>query len=168
MAAPVIRRLGLPAWHPAVLLATWFGVGLLPVAPGTWGSLAALPVAWVIAAHWGAAGLLGAAAMVFAVGCWAAGVVVVASGVKDAGSIVIDEVAAQWVVLAAAPVEPAAYILGFLLFRVADILKPWPASWADRRVSGGFGVMLDDIIAALYAAALLSVLLLLGRLVLGT
>jgi phosphatidylglycerophosphatase A len=106
--------------------------------------------------------------MVFAVGCWAAGVVVVARGVKDAGSIVIDEVAAQWVVLAAAPVEPAAYILGFLLFRVADILKPWPASWADRRVSGGFGVMLDDIIAALYAAALLSVLLLLGRLVLGT
>jgi phosphatidylglycerophosphatase A len=59
------------------------------------------------------------------------------------------------------------YALGFLLFRVADILKPWPASWADRRVGGGFGVMLDDAIAAVYAAALLVLILSLWRLLLG-
>jgi phosphatidylglycerophosphatase A len=157
-AAPVVRRLGLPFWHPAVLLATWFGAGLLPVTPGSWGSLAALPFAWWIDARWGAVGLLAGSAVVFAVGCWAAGVINRASGVKDAGAIVIDEVAAQWVVLTVAPRHPLAYLAGFLLFRVADILKPWPASWADSRVGGGFGVMIDDIIAALYAASVLAVL----------
>jgi phosphatidylglycerophosphatase A len=167
MRAPVVRRLGLPVWHPAVLLGTWFGAGLLPVSPGTWGSLAALPFGWLIAARWGAAGLIAGAAMVFAVGCWAAGAIGRASGLKDAGAIVIDEVAAQWLVLVAAPLHPAPYAAGFLLFRVADILKPWPASWADRRVGGGFGVMLDDVIAAVYAGLLLALIVSLWRLTLG-
>jgi phosphatidylglycerophosphatase A len=167
VAASVLRRLGLPVWHPAVVLATWFGAGLLPVAPGTWGSLAALPFAWVIGGRWGAAGLLVAAGCVFALGWWASEIIGRASGLKDPGAIVIDEVAAQWVVVAVAPTDLAAYILGFFLFRIADILKPWPASWADRRLRGGLGVMLDDIIAALYAGALLAALLSVGRLVFG-
>jgi len=167
MRASIVRRLGLPFWHPAVLLGTWFGAGLLPVSPGTWGSLAALPFGWALAACWGAAGLVGGAALVFAVGCWAAGAIGRASGLKDPGAIVIDEVAAQWLVLAVAPLHPAPYAMGFLLFRVADILKPWPASWADRRVGGGFGVMLDDVIAAIYAGLLLALIVALWRLILG-
>ena len=151
--APAGRRprLGLPFRHPAVLIGTWFGAGLLPAMPGTWGSLAALPFAWAIAALAGAPGLLAAAAIAFAVGCWAAGAVCRALGAEDPGALVIDEVAAQWLVLAAAPLSLPAYAAGFLLFRLADILKPWPARWADRAVHGGFGVMLDDMLAGLYA-----------------
>ena len=167
MTTSVVRRLGLPFWHPAVLLATWIGAGLLPVTPGTWGSLAALPFAWVIQSRWGDLGLLVAALLVFAVGCRVSGIVAQASGVKDAGAIVIDEVAAQWLVLTAAPLDPVGYTLGFLLFRVADILKPWPASWADRHVGGGLGVMLDDVFAAIYAGGVLSAIILAGRFILG-
>jgi phosphatidylglycerophosphatase A len=157
LTASVRRRLGLPPWHPAVVLGTWFGSGLLPVTPGTWGSLAALPFAWVIQGSWGGMGLVVAATLVFAIGCWASSVIIAASGVKDPGSIVIDEVAAQWLVLAVAPRLVAIYVVGFLLFRVADILKPWPASWADRRVPGALGVMLDDVVAAVYAGGLLAI-----------
>jgi phosphatidylglycerophosphatase A len=154
--------LGLPFRHPAVLLATWFGAGLLPKAPGTWGSLAALPFAWFIQARWGAAGLAIAALIAFLVGWWAADIVVRASGVKDAGAIVIDEVAAQWLTLVPVPLDPLLYALGFVLFRIADIVKPWPASWADRRVGGGLGVMLDDVFAAAYAGGVLCLVILLG------
>jgi phosphatidylglycerophosphatase A len=150
------HRLGLAPWHPAVILGTWFWSGLLPAAPGTWGSLAALPFAWLIQQQWGAAGLVLGAAVVFGAGCWATATILRASGLKDPGAIVIDEVAAQWLVLAAAPPSVAAYAIGFFLFRVADILKPWPASWADRHLPGAFGVMVDDIISALYAGILLA------------
>jgi phosphatidylglycerophosphatase A len=159
-AAPT--RLGLPFRHPAVLLATWFGVGFLPIAPGTWGSLAALPLAWLIAATWGKFALGAATLAVFASGCWAAGRVASTGGVKDPGCVVIDEVVGQWLVLAVAPTKIAAYGIGFLLFRIADIAKPWPASWADRAVPGGVGIMLDDIFAALYAAAAILLLLRFG------
>lgn len=145
------ERTGLPLRHPAMLLATWFGIGLVPRAPGTWGSLAALPFAWGISLLGGAGGLALAALALFAIGCWAAGIVARAGGVRDPGFIVVDEVAAQWLVLAAAPRDLLAYGLGFALFRIADIAKPWPASWADRTVHGGLGIMLDDIFAAVYA-----------------
>lgn len=152
-------RLGLPRRHPAVMVATWFGVGLLPLAPGSWASLAALPCAWMIRGLFGIAGLSVAAVIVFVAGCWAAGILVKASGVGDPRAIVIDEVAGQWFVLLAAPRDPVAYALALLLFRTFDIWKPWPVRWADRHVRGGFGIMLDDLLAALYAAPLLVVLL---------
>lgn len=157
----------LPSLHPAALLATWFGAGLLPRAPGTWGSLAALPFAWVIAELFGQAALLIAAAVVFFVGWWAAEQVGRASGVGDEGSIVIDEVAGQWLTLAVAPPTAVAYVLGFLLFRLFDITKPWPASTAERRLPGGLGVMADDIVAAVYAAAVLYLLLAIGSALFG-
>jgi phosphatidylglycerophosphatase A len=141
------------------VLATWCGTGLLPITPGSWGSLAALPFAWAIRSLWGATGLALAAAMVFVVGWWAAATVAKASGIEDPGAIVIDEVAAQWLVLLAAPLSPLAWGLAFLLFRTFDIWKPWPVRWADRHIHGGLGIMLDDILAAVYAALLLSVLL---------
>lgn len=142
-------------WHPAKLLATWFGAGLLPWTPGTWGSLAALPFAWVIDSRTGTFGLLAAAAMVFLVGLWATHVYEQRTGLKDPGAVVIDEVAAQWLTLAVVWPDPLLYGVGFVAFRLADIAKPWPANWIDRRVPGAIGSMLDDLVAAGYAAAAL-------------
>lgn len=157
----------LPPLHPAALLATWFGAGLLPWAPGTWGSLAALPFAWLIATLFGPASLVIAAAIVFVIGWWAAEQVGRASGIADQRTIVIDEVAGQWLTLAVAPPSAAAYVLGFLLFRLFDITKPWPASAAERNIPGGLGVMADDIVAGIYAAVLLYVLEAIRRLLFG-
>lgn len=145
----------LPVWHPAFLISTWFGAGLLPVAPGTWGSAAALPFAWLIVALGGQWALLGASIAAFIIGIWAAEIYGRRSGLKDAGPIVIDEVAGQWLTLVPAPLDPLIYLAGFLLFRAADIVKPWPAGWADRALDGGLGVMLDDVFAGLYAAGVL-------------
>jgi len=142
----------LPVWHPAFVLATWFGSGLLPKIPGTWGSAAALPFAWLIASYGGPWLLLAAAAVAFAAGIWAAGVYSRHTGIKDASPIVIDEVAGQWLTLAPFVPDPTTYLAGFVLFRVADIAKPWPANWADRSLDGGLGVMLDDLFAGAYAA----------------
>jgi phosphatidylglycerophosphatase A len=144
------------------VLATWFGVGLIPVAPGTWGSLAALPFAWVIHDLWGVLGLALGALIAFVGGCWAAGAFAKASGEVDPAAIVVDEVAAQWLVLIAAPLQPLAWALAFLLFRLFDIWKPWPVRWADRHVKGGFGIMLDDVLAAGCAVAALRVLMAIG------
>jgi phosphatidylglycerophosphatase A len=147
--------LGLPFRHPAVMLATWFGIGLLPIAPGSWASLAALPFAWGIRSLFGFAGLAAASAVAFCVGWWACGVVAKASAVEDPGAVVIDEVAGQWLVLLAAPRDLLAYALAFLLFRLFDSWKPWPARWADRHVKGGLGIVLDDLLAAVYAVLML-------------
>lgn len=149
----------LPLRHPAVLLATWFGTGLLPVMPGTWGSLAALPCAWAIRTLWGPAGLVIATGIIFAAGWWAAAKVAKASGVEDPPAVVIDEIAGQWATLLPAPLDPLPYTLAFCLFRVFDVWKPWPVRWADRHVRGGLGIMLDDMLAAVYAALALLVLL---------
>ena len=144
------------------MLGTWFGAGLLPVMPGSWGSLAALPCAWVIRSLWGVAGLAIAAVITFAAGCWAAGTIANKSGVKDPGAIVIDEVAAQWLVLLPAPLHPLPYVVAFVLFRIFDIWKPWPVGLADHRVHGGFGIMLDDLLAAVYAVLVFLVALMTG------
>jgi phosphatidylglycerophosphatase A len=156
-------RLGLPWWHPAALIATGFGVGLLPPAPGTWGALAAVPCACAIRVVGGPIALAAAAIIVFALGCWAAGRVARAGGEEDPGFIVIDEVAAQWLVLLAVPLDWRWYSAAFLLFRLFDITKPWPIRAVERRVAGGLGVMLDDVVAALYAV----LILLIGEGVLG-
>ena len=146
--------LGLSYWHPAALVATVGGIGLLPRAPGTWGSLAALIAAFVIHVCFGATGLAVATGLAFLIGWWAAWRYAEAAGEPDPDSVVIDEVAGQWLVLVFAPVEPGFYIAAFALFRLTDILKPWPVSWADQ-IGGGFGVMFDDIIAAIYATVAL-------------
>lgn len=144
---------GISFWHPATLIATWFGTGFLPKLPGTFGSLAALPFAWVIARELGPVGLAAAAAAAFAAGWWACGVLAAKGAEGDPSMIVIDEVAGQWLALVAAPTTPLAYVTAFALFRFFDILKPWPVDWAERRVRGPLGVMLDDLLAGLYAAA---------------
>lgn len=152
-------RIGLPLRHPASLLGTWFGAGLLPGPSGSWGSLAALPFAWAIESGFDRCGLALAAILLFWAGCRAADIIERESGVADHSAIVVDEVAAQWLVLAAVPRGFLAYLLGFALFRLFDIWKPWPISVADRRIKGGFGVMFDDVLAAYYAALVLTLLL---------
>ncbi len=142
----------LPAWHPAALIATGFGLGRLPIAPGTWASLAALPLAWLIHELAGTTGIALAGIAIGLIGIWASQVYVAHQRVQDPGEIVVDEIAAQLLVLTVVPLSLFSLALGFALFRVFDIVKPWPVSWADRSVKGGLGVMLDDLLAAAYAA----------------
>lgn len=144
--------------RPGILIATWFGAGYLPKAPGTWGSLAALPFAWYIVSYFGPWYLLIASVAVFILGIWAANDYMRVSKAHDPGPVVVDEVVGQWLTLVWVPTEITYYILGFLLFRVADIFKPWPANWADRKVGGGLGVMLDDVLAAIYSGVIVYVL----------
>jgi phosphatidylglycerophosphatase A len=144
---------------PAALIATWFGSGLLPGMPGTWGSLAALICAWPLIAWGGAVALPVATVAVFILGCWAAARYEAQSGRKDPGEVVVDEVAGQWIALLPLVLWPwgddamiAAALGSFLLFRLFDIWKPWPIGVFDRELSGGLGIMVDDVLAGLYAA----------------
>lgn len=143
---------GVRFWHPATLIATWFGTGLLPKLPGTWGSLAAVPVAWVIHRDFGPAALAAAAALAFLAGWWACERLRAAGAEGDPGVIVIDEVAGQWLALVVVPPDLLAYATGFALFRFFDIVKPWPVDWADEHIEGPLGIMVDDLLAGLYAA----------------
>ena len=137
------------------LIATWFGVGLVPGMPGTAGSLAALPFAWAIMTYLGPLGLAVAVAALFVVGVWASSRYARARGVADPGAIVVDEVVGQWLTLILVPPSLVNYAIGFALFRLFDVIKPWPISALDRSVKGGLGVMLDDLLAGVLAAILL-------------
>ncbi len=141
----------------ATLLATWFGSGNLPKAPGTWGALAALPFAWVIVTLAGSTGLLLAAILLFAAGCWAADGEAAMAGTRDPSWVVVDEVVGQWLTLVLVPLHLLDYLFGFLLFRLFDIWKPWPVNWSERRFGGGFGIMIDDVVAAAYAMAVFEI-----------
>ena len=146
----------------ALALATCFGIGDLPKAPGTWASLAALPLAWLIHNYLGMFALLAAALIVFFIGWWASSVYVAWTGTEDPAPVVIDEIAGQWLALVLA--DPARWwLLGFAMFRLFDILKPWPVSWVDRNVTGGLGVMLDDLLAGLYGGVVMAAILVLER-----
>lgn len=148
-----------------VLLATFFGAGLSPKAPGTAGSLAALPVAALI--HWtlGIYALAVATVLIFFLGWWISGKYLLLSAKSgDPKEVVIDEVAGQWLTLCLMPLMyigppegwmPWLYAASFAAFRLFDIWKPWPISWADRKLDNAFGIMFDDILAAIYAVILL-------------
>ena len=144
--------------HPAGWIACGFGSGLSPVAPGTVGSAVAL-LPWLglreLAWPWYALALIAA----FALGVWASNIAIARLRIADPGCIVWDEFVGQWIALA--PLLWFAHdwrsvLGGFALFRLFDIWKPWPVSWADRTVKGGIGVMLDDALAGLGAALLLA------------
>jgi len=140
-----------------ILLATWFGAGYAPAAPGTFGSLFALPVGWALANEGGVFALALATAGVSAIGVWAADAFMAQAGEHDPGPVVIDEVAGQWLAMLpmAAMLTWQAVAISFVLFRLFDIWKPWPISWADKNIDGGLGVMVDDIMAGIAAAACL-------------
>jgi len=135
------------------ILATWFGSGLSPKAPGTCGTIAALPFAAAITYFAGPWGLAVASVLVFFIGWLASNRYMEISGSgHDPGEIVIDEVAGVWIALLPAGLNPIGFLVGFILFRVFDILKPWPIGWLDEKVGGGLGVMLDDVAAGIVAA----------------
>lgn len=152
-------RPALPFFHPATLIATWFGAGLIRGAPGTWGSLAALPCAaglHLLAGPWG---LATATAVVTIAGVWASAHYAAALADGDPGTVVVDEVAGQWLALVPLPLDPLWYAVAFALFRLFDIAKPWPISWLERTLTGGVGIMADDLTAGLAAGALTFALL---------
>ena len=147
---------GLRFRDPAALIATAGGAGLLPRFPGTWGSLVALPPAWIIAAYFGNLWLIPAAAVVFLAGLWASSRYLRLSDDADPAPIVVDEVAGQFLALAAVPPDLWWYAAAFALFRVLDIAKPGPVSWAERRLGGALAVMADDVVAGAGAFAILA------------
>ena len=143
---------------PTGFLACGLGSGLSPKAPGTAGSVAALVFAVpLVTLPWWAG--LGLVVLAFAVGCYLCGETSRRLGVHDHGGIVWDEFVGLWLVLLWIPFEPAWWVAAFVLFRLFDIVKPWPIRWLDRRVGGGFGIMIDDILAAVYALVPLLVVL---------
>ncbi|MBO1518437.1 phosphatidylglycerophosphatase A family protein [Oceanisphaera pacifica] len=143
--------------NPVHLLALGFGSGLSPIMPGTMGTLAAIPLYLLIqglSAPWYIAILV----LGFIVGMWICDVATKAIGQPDHGAIVWDEIIGFGITMFAAPAGVVWIVVGFVLFRIFDILKPWPIRWFDRRIHGGFGIMLDDVIAGLFALACLQLL----------
>ena len=130
------------------------GAGLAPRAPGTAGTAVAVPI-YVAMAGGPLAMYLVAVALVVAVGIWACGRTARELGVHDHPGIVLDEVAGFLVTMTALPLDWRWIVAGFVVFRILDIAKPWPISLFDRRVRGGFGIMLDDVIAGAFACAAL-------------
>ena len=142
---------------PVYFIAFGFGSGLMPVAPGTWGTLAAMPVYLLMAGlPWPVYLLL--VALAFGVGVWVSDIVSKDLGVHDYKGIVWDEVAGYLLTMFMAPQGFGWMLIGFLLFRLFDIWKPQPIGYIDQHVSGGLGIMLDDIIAAIPAALILQLL----------
>jgi len=137
---------------------------LAPKAPGTFGSLAAIPPAILIHYYIGNLGLVIAAIIVAIIGTVSCHYYLKATGGEDPKEVVIDEVAGMWLTLAIMPLTFKGYLLGFILFRFFDIIKPWPVSYADLRVPGAFGVMLDDILAGLYPVFILAVIMIICNL----
>ena len=135
-----------------VWLASWFGFGFIKPAPGTWGSLAAIPFGLIIYEFGGAPALAIAVIIVTIIGLWAADKFDKAMDGHDSKMIVIDEVAGQWIALIPAALNPLLIIIAFITFRFFDILKPYPISFIDKKVKGAWGVMGDDIIAGIFAA----------------
>lgn len=148
------------------LLATGFGAGFLPWAPGTWGTLLGAAIWWFAFAQAGAVTQLCAVVALALCSYWLLVALCSARRLGDDSAIVLDEVCGVWVALLFAPPSLGALAAGFALFRLFDIAKPWPVSWAER-VPGGLGVLLDDLIAGAMALTALQALWAIPRLVGG-
>ena len=143
--------------HIIMALATGFYVGMIPGAPGTWGSLAAI-LPWLFLKDLSLPSYLAVLVFVFVLGFFVSGSAEKILDRPDAGPIVIDEFLGMFITLTLAPPHPGAWILGFILFRIFDIFKPFPVSWFDRQIHGGIGIMMDDVVAGLYAFCSLQLL----------
>lgn len=140
----------------AHILSVWFGCGHVPKMPGTAGTIGAVPL-YLLLRPYGLHAVAIAAAIVTVVGIWSSSRVCARLGTKDPQIVCIDEVAGVLVAWLGAPVGWPGLIAGFVLFRVFDQLKPWPARLAERELRSGWGVMLDDVAAGVWAAGLLLV-----------
>ena len=133
----------------ALVLSTWFGTGLAPRIPGTVGSLAAVPLAAVLT-HLGAVWVGIALIVLIPLSIWSSDRSRVLLNKRDPSEVVIDEVAGLLLTLFLLPLSWVTILSGFMFFRFFDILKPFPIGWADKRVSGGIGIVLDDLLAGVY------------------
>jgi phosphatidylglycerophosphatase A len=139
---------------PVNFLAFGLGSGLAPFAPGTFGSIPGLVLFW-FTVDFGLYVQLGIAVLLTLSGVWICGESARRIGFHDHGGIVWDEITGMFITLLVAPLTPIGWLLAFVLFRFMDIVKPWPIRDLDHRLGGGVGIMLDDLVAALYAALLL-------------
>ena len=140
-----------------VLLATWGGVGFIPLAPGTMGTAAAVPL-FLLLSMLPLAIYVALLLFIALVACWVAGQ---AEGVfhqRDSRFVVVDEVVGFLVTMTALPASLSCIIAGFVLFRLFDVLKPPPIRLVERKVKGGYGVVLDDVVAGIYACVVLHLL----------
>jgi phosphatidylglycerophosphatase A len=158
-ASPTLRFL---VRHPAHFIALGFGSGLAPFAPGTFGTLVAIPVAAFLRAYASDAGFVTVIVLLFALGTWAADVTGRDLAVPDHGGIVIDEIVAFLIVLFFVGGDPLRQAFAFLLFRVFDIAKPPPIRQVDAALKNGVGVMVDDLLAAAYALFVFALVVRLG------
>ena len=143
--------------HPAHLLALGFGTGLSPIAPGTFGTLVAIPLYFLLAEWMDPAWILALCVILFLVGIWACDRTGHALGVADHGAINWDEIVAFLAVLVFVPPGWAWQLGAFVVFRAFDIAKPPPIRYFERTIKGGYGVMFDDLIAAFYTLLVLAV-----------
>jgi len=139
---------------PVHFLAFGLGSGASPRAPGTVGTLAAVPL-WYLLAQTPLAVYLLLVLVAFVIGIWLCGRTSREIGVDDHSGIVWDEFVGYWITMIALPVDWSWALAGFVLFRLFDILKPWPIGPVDRQLRGGLGIMLDDVLAGIMAAAVL-------------
>lgn len=142
-------------FKPYKIAATWLGCGDLKPAPGTWGTLGALPFGAALMFAQANSLLLIAIAAITALGFWSASIWEKETGIHDDKRIVIDEVAGMWIALIPAALNPFHILVAFALFRFFDILKPFPIGWIDQKLPGAASVMLDDIYAGLAAGFIL-------------
>ncbi|STX52177.1 phosphatidylglycerophosphatase A [Legionella busanensis] len=151
----IVNRFSFRVWQdPVYFVAFGFGTGLLPIAPGTWGTLAALPL-YLLINNYSLPIYLFIIFLFFILGIYVSGKVVKDLGVDDYGGIVWDEVVGYLLTMAGAPIGFFWMLSGFILFRLFDIWKPFPISFIEKRIKGGLGVMLDDILAAVPACLIL-------------
>jgi len=139
-----------------MFIATGAGSGYLPKAPGTWGSAVGV-LLWLLLGRMELQPYLTIVGVLFIVGLFSAGAAEKIFDHGDPRPVVIDEIVGQLIALTAVPFHPVPILLSFLLFRFFDILKPYPANWFDRHLCGGWGIMLDDVAAGLYAWAVLQI-----------
>ncbi|KXI29380.1 phosphatidylglycerophosphatase A family protein [Paraglaciecola hydrolytica] len=139
--------------NPLHFLALGFGSGLAPKAPGTFGTLAALPLVYLCSVYLPFSFYLLLTVLFSIVGIWICGKTADDMQVHDDSSIVWDEVVGMLITMIAVPLNWQTLLVGFVLFRFFDIVKPWPISYLDKHVHGGFGIMADDILAGMFALA---------------
>ena len=143
--------------NPVHFLSFGFGSGLLKPAPGTWGTVAALPIWWFFIADLNIIYSLSIVLVSFVIGIFLCSYTAAALGTHDHGAIVWDEFVGVWITLLFFPKNVLIMLLGFALFRCFDIVKPFPIKQIDKHVKGGFGIMIDDVIAGIFAALCLCV-----------
>lgn len=144
--------------HWVHFLAFGFGSGAAPKAPGTFGTLAAIPV-YLLLAQLPMPAYLAVIVVAFVLGIYLCGQASRDMGVHDHGGIVWDEFVGFWITMIAVPTQWMWIVIGFILFRFFDIIKPFPIGWFDKRIHGGLGIMIDDVIAGFFALAVIQLTL---------